>query len=80
MSDVTAVTAATETERQELQRLRAVLRALGGVVYEWNIGSDAVVWSGDVHEVLGLARSIDLSTRARYVAQIDGDEIGRAHV
>ena len=82
MSEVMAITVATDTEREELKRLRTVLRALGGVVYEWDIGSGAVVWSGDVHETLGVASTIDLSTRAGFVAQIVGDDmplVSRAH-
>lgn len=58
----------TAEERTELERFRAALDATGDVVYEWNPRTDAISWSVNARERLGLDDSADISTREGFLA------------
>jgi diguanylate cyclase (GGDEF)-like protein len=48
-----------------------VLTAVGEVVYEWMIGSDAITWGANVAEVLGLGSPDPVATGRLYAALFD---------
>ena len=44
----------TVSDREELARLRSALAATGDVVYQWDLITDSVTWSGDASNSLGV--------------------------
>ena len=68
-----------------------ILRSIGDVAYEWQLGTDALVWSGNVAEVLGIdpgeiasgrafARHVDVAgglSRAEIVQQATRQDAGK---
>lgn len=71
-----------QTERAELDRLRAALSAAGDVVYEWNLETGAMAWSDNALSILGLPETADISTHARFVERVNSEDapnLERAH-
>ena len=68
------VSSIADAESAELDRLRTALRASGDVIYEWDIATDAICWSDNVHQSLGLADSADISTHAKLVKLINSED------
>ncbi len=58
----------------ELDRLQTALKASGDVIYEWDIATDAICWSANVKQSLGLASSADISTHANLVKRINSED------
>jgi hypothetical protein len=44
----------TVSDQEELARLRSALAATGDVVYQWDLITDSVTWSGDASNSLGV--------------------------
>ena len=44
----------TVSDREKLARLRSALAAMGDVVYQWDLITDSVTWSGDASNSLGV--------------------------
>ncbi len=45
---------------------RAVLTSIGEVIYDWNVETDALAWSANACEVLGIADSTAIATGAAF--------------
>ncbi len=65
----------TRAEHAELERLRTAFDASGDVIYEWDLASDAVTWTGNPGLRLGLPEAIDISTRAQFVTRINSEDL-----
>ena len=52
------------SEKAELALLRTAVAAAGDVVYEWDLRSDRITWSGRVAEIFGLKGAADVDGRA----------------
>ena len=50
---------------------RAVLTSIGEMIYDWNILSDALAWSSNVADVLGLEDPAPLATGAGYGLMVE---------
>ncbi len=51
----------------------AILASIGEVAYEWTIGSDALAWSPNVHDVVTIADPTALSTGRAYAQLLGAD-------
>ncbi|MFQ5958658.1 MAG: putative bifunctional diguanylate cyclase/phosphodiesterase [Alphaproteobacteria bacterium] len=65
----------TGAERVELERLRTALDASGDVIYEWDLATDAVVWSVNANQRFGLPDTLDISTQAQFVTRINSEDV-----
>ncbi len=62
-------------EKAELALLRAAVAAAGDVVYEWNLASDKITWSGPLSSIFGPKTSAEISTGGRFQEQINHDDL-----
>ncbi len=63
------------SEKAELALLRTAVAAAGDVVYEWDLSSDRITWSGRVSEIFGLKGAADVATGATYQEHINADDL-----
>ena len=61
-------------ERVEFERLQVAIRVACDAVYEWLLSTDALVWSRDAREMLGLPADADISDRARFEEFVHPDD------
>jgi diguanylate cyclase (GGDEF)-like protein len=55
--------------------LDGLLTAVGEAAYVWDIGSDALIWSGDAHAVLGLPISTRIDTATHFASLADPEAL-----
>ncbi len=65
----------SDNERDELARLRAAFEASNDAVYEWDLETGAMIWSGNAAEALGLPDTREIATRARFVSRVNGEDL-----
>lgn len=63
--------------RDKLARLDAAMTALGEVVFEWDLATDAILWSDCASGVLNLPALEKVSTRSGLNALIETDDLAR---
>tara|TARA_R110002110_G_scaffold36666_3_gene122063 strand:+ start:3734 stop:5512 length:1779 start_codon:yes stop_codon:yes gene_type:complete len=60
---------------EELARLRAALSAAGDVAYDWDLASDAIHWSGDICQALGVPHGQQPITGAGFTALVAQEDL-----
>lgn len=63
------------SEKAELALLRAAVAAAGDIVYDWNLDTDKIVWSGPLTEVFGLKNAKAVTSGAAFQEQINPDDL-----
>lgn len=71
MHDATHIISTAE----ELARLRAALSAAGDVAYDWDLASDAIHWSGDICQALGVPHGQQPITGAGFTALVAQEDL-----
>jgi diguanylate cyclase (GGDEF)-like protein/PAS domain S-box-containing protein len=73
-----SLTDVNATLRTSEERFRIAAASAGDVIYEWEIGGDAVVWFGDIDGLLGHAPGAFPRTHAAWMAALHPDDRDRA--
>ncbi|MHA1568307.1 MAG: putative bifunctional diguanylate cyclase/phosphodiesterase [Alphaproteobacteria bacterium] len=63
------------SEKAELALFRAAVAAAGDVVYEWNLTSDKITWSGPLNSIFGPKTSAGIATGSQFQEQINHDDL-----
>ena len=63
------------SEKAELALLRTAVAAAGDVVYEWNLTSDKITWSGPLNSIFGPKSSAHIATGSQFQEQINPDDL-----
>ena len=64
-------------DRDKLTRLHAAVTALGEAIFEWDLATDAILWSDCTSVVLDLPALEDVATRSGLNALIETDDLAR---
>lgn len=72
-----AKTGKTAPTRDKLTRLHAAMSVLGEVIFEWDLASDAILWSDRAQQILNLPELKSVTTRSAYNSLIDTDDLTR---
>ncbi|MFQ5783680.1 MAG: putative bifunctional diguanylate cyclase/phosphodiesterase [Alphaproteobacteria bacterium] len=75
MAEAATIKAIAQAERAEFERLRMAVEASRDVVYDWDLATDAVIWSANVKQAFGLSDAIDIATRTRFIARVNGEDL-----
>ncbi len=73
----TAVEEKQAENRNKLTRLDAAMAALGEVVFEWDLATDAILWSDRASAILDLPALEQVTTRSGLNALIETDDLTR---
>ena len=65
----------TVSDREKLARLRSALAATGDVVYQWDLITDSVTWSGDASNSLGVTAAGVPSTGSELGALVIPEDV-----
>ncbi len=72
-----AKTDKTAQKRDKLTRLHAAIAILGEVILEWDLATDAILWSDRAQLILGLPELESMTMRSAYNSLIDTDDLIR---